>query len=325
MKKVLVCALAALFLMATCLTAFATVSYETTTAYNSDGNIEVTTQATSDTNGEMVTYLAYTGDSATEESIVYIDQQTYYGEALTFSYVMDDEKLSTVTVKSGSSSANTATDMELGARKITVKAENQDDYVFYLPETVGTHAETTKITVPEGYSLANDTPAYVRNVEGTVTITDNAELINNTEITVTFKINAVPDAPVVIEEGSYGNSFTRYDENNEPKEEVLAVLGIVTTDATPAADVNACGIVLSLDLDAISADEITVDGEEIVEYKAFAKNSAGYFAIQLVNQNMDAEHIGLAQNDYYARVYAQNSIGERVYGPVITINGDSNN
>ncbi len=311
MKKVLVCALAALFLMATCLTAFA-VDYTTTTSYTTDGQLTVTTNVTSAADNEMITYLAYkgTGDAPEkDDDIIYIDQKTWNGTELTFEYTTDKANLTGVKVKSGSSTAATATDMELGARKITVKAEGQDDYVFYLPETVGTHIETTTITVPEGYSLAD--AAYVEDVNGTVTITDNDALINNTEITVEFVQNEVVNDPTV--DVGYGNSFTTTE--GETTKDILTVLAKVSTNTTASADNDVCGIILTTDKAAIE-DTTNIDTDKAIAYKAVDKNSNGYFAVQLVNTSGTIE---LSNSTYYARVYAVNSKDVKKYGEIITI------
>jgi len=326
MKKVLVCALAALFLMATCLTAFAVPTYTTTTSYGTDGSLTVATNVTTAEDGEMITYLAYngTGDSpATDDDIIYIDQQTWAGETLTFSYTTTADKLTGVTVKSGSSELETAQTMDLGARTVTVEVKGGDTVAattITLPSaSVGNYV--TDITVANAISAvtvngSDATPADVATVNGynKIVIVDNG-LADDAVIVIT---TVVPDTfePAVAEGVSKGKAFVTTEE--EVEVEKLTVFGEVKTDvAEPTGDWG--GILITKTAATATDDNFKVGGTDVTPYAAKARAGEANvytFAVQLVNKGAKE----LTTAPLWARVYSKDANDDYAYGEIIAFN-----
>ncbi len=326
MKKVLVCALAALFLMASCLTAFAApTGYETTTAYETVGGVEmlkVTTTVTGAAANEMLTYLAYEGEAAAtaidDDDIVYIDQKSAVaGTPTVFTYyaAKTAANLTGVTVKSGTSDPAVIDPevIDLPGRTITVKLEGQTDYIYTLPLEATTSTETTTLTIASGYEFADATvdgvsiADYVTAPSGAIIIEDNAALVDGAEVIITVDATVTVEAPEFAAGTEKGVSFVVGDV------EKLTVFGQVDTKV--ADDSAEYGILITTDADLADFDLAAADGSTVIKYEALGKGTSGAFAVQLVNESAEFE---LTTAPHYARIYVKNSAGED-YSDIITI------
>ena len=73
----LISALIVFTLVMTCaMSAVSAASFATTTTYSTSGDVTVNTTATGLEDGAMVSYIIYSGNDITENSIKYIDQNT---------------------------------------------------------------------------------------------------------------------------------------------------------------------------------------------------------------------------------------------------------
>lgn len=319
MKKVLVCALAALFLMASCLTAFAsTPTYVTTTTYvmtDAGEKLQVNTNVSGADEGTMLTYLAYTGVEANDNSIVYIDQQTAdSNKTASFGYTTAKGNLTGVTVKYGSSVSDTATDGNYNVRTVTVSYREVPAVTLTLPteasETVTTGIKTG-ITVNEYESWSatidgvadTNSIATVDEATGEIIIYDNKALSDGAAIvveTVDPIVIPVPEPDTgLVETGS----FTGY-ESGEPVEK-MTMFGYAT-GAT--LEDNWGGIIVGTDYNAVDEYEIGDDVEGVNEYRALYKNSEGAFAVQLVNKSGNSEFIKDGTT-WYGKIYVGNEGG----------------
>ncbi len=320
MKKVLVCALAALFLMATCLTAFA--EPVTTTAYVNN-KLVVTTTVTDATDGDMLTYLAYEGDAAaapaSDDDIVYIDQQTFVeGETTTFSYTTDKDAWVGTVVKSGSSAADVETYVTtLEGRKITVVFAGADDgsEEIFLPLT-GAASIVTELTTGNNWTVDAAYTDYVsENTEGKFVITDaDASLADGTTITITTEVPYTFDPAVTL---GKGKSFVTKDAEDNDVEK-LTVFGEVKTDvASPSG--NWGGILITKDPSSATEDNFKIGAANVTAYAAKARAGEANvytFAVQLVNYG----NLELTTAPLWARVYSVDDNDDYAYGEIIAFN-----
>ena len=311
MKKVLVCALAALFLMATCLTAFA--EPVTTTSYV-DNKLVVTTTIDDANDGDMLTYLAYQSEDATieDDEIIYIDQKTFEeGKTTTFSYTADKDAWVGTVVKSGSSAASDPYSTTLEGRTITVEFAGADSgsYEFTLANE-GASVTTTTLTTSNDWSVDEQFKGYVSKDGDYFVITDSdASLEDGTTITITTTIPYTYDPAVA--EGSIGKVFKV--EDGETTVEKLTVFGEVKTDVT---DVNGTwgGILVTAD-ESVATGTFDVSTATKYEAKARKGDANGYtFAVQLVNTSGVDD---LTAKSHWARIYVVDSEGDYKYGAVI--------
>lgn len=312
MKKVLVCALAALFLMASCLTAFATPAYVTTTSYvTEDGvtSLNVKTVVTGAEDDTMLTYLAYTGEAATDETVVFIDQKTADGEPVEFNYTTAESNLTGVTVKFGTSDEDEAypiTEAEAARiRVINVAVVDGGNDSIVLPTATSTGVYATDITVPSGYELVSavigetNVASLIDIASGVVKVTDAAALVNGATITITLEEPYSYDPEVTETVAGHYNGYDAGD----PAEK-MTVFGKADTDiAVNAGDWG--GMILSENADF----DIDTVGVQIFPAKYRGEN--GEFAVQLINKG-DKE---LTNRTWYARVYVKSTTGI-AYGPV---------
>lgn len=327
MKKVLVCALAALFLMASCLTALADAtlpSYVTTTTYVMDGTttkLQVNTNVTGADEGTMLTYLAYTGETADDNSIIYIDQQTADADKkASFNYTTAEANITGVTVKYGSSvsdSATTEADV-YNLRTINVTYNGTTEPIT-LPTNVSTTVTktiTTGLTVGdyESYSAKINgvsAPEGVVTIDNAnkIVITDNAALVDGAAVIVTIEEKEVIPAPVIDAGVIANNAFTGY-EDNKPVEK-MTVFG--KADTTLESDWG--GIIVTDS--ATVAETMNLDNlEGATKYPALYRGDDGSFAVQLVNKSGENE---LTTKPWYAKIYVTNA-GGTTYSNVIEFN-----
>ncbi|MBQ6999159.1 MAG: hypothetical protein IJN62_05165 [Clostridia bacterium] len=323
MKKVLVCALAALFLMATCLTAFA--EPVTTTAYVDD-KLVVTTTVTDATNGDMLTYLAYEGDAAaapaSDDDIVYIDQQTFVeGKTTTFSYTTDKDAWVGTVVKSGSSAADVETYVTtLEGRNITVTVNDGDTVTtknYTLPsQNAGTYVTDIAVanveidTVTVNDAVASEV-ADVQN--GKIVIVDNG-LADDAVIVITMKVPDTFDPAVSL---GKGKSFVTKDAEDKDVEK-LTVFGEVKTDVAEASG-NWGGILITKVADSATEDNFKIGAANVTDYAAKARAGEANvytFAVQLVNYGA----LELTTAPLWARVYSVDANGDYAYGAPIAFN-----
>lgn len=337
MKKVLVCALAALFLMASCLTAFAedTPNYVTTTTYVTDAEgekLQVETNVTSATNGDMLTYLAYKeatlNEGPNDSNIKYIDQQTVVNNSARFTYTTAKENLTGVIVKFGTSSESnpyTRTEAESERTREVTVVLGSDDFVQPLPTETTTGIYTTDLPVPTGYTVESATLANGENVKSlidvsgsTIKFEDDDALDDGSVITVTLAAPDLGTAEIVENTVKQGH-FNGY-EASKPVEK-MTVFGQITSDASDDSDWG--GIILTDD-STLTTETFILGANGVTPYRAYHKNSDGQFAVQLVNKSTGEETDDswkeLTTKTWYARVYVKSGTGNTVYSDIITFN-----
>jgi len=235
MKKVLVCALAVFFLMASCSTAFAaTFSTSTTYATNAD-EFTVTTNVIDATSGDMISFLAYNGDTKNTENLVYADQIKLTGSTTTFSYTAKKDQITSTNILLGTTSTafdpNTAS-LDDEVRKVNVKLNGVAKATVILPE-VADASSTFTVELPLANNLGEPsakvgtTDLTTVYSDGTLTIHDNAVITNGCEIAITAEvleevardITGIESARFVAKQAS---------ENIDEGDEVLTVFAKIT-------------------------------------------------------------------------------------------------
>ncbi len=327
MKKVLVCALAALFLMANCLTAFAApaaADYTTTTTYIVDGDgttklsVETTVATTNLTSGDMLTYLAYTGNSATpaDADIIYIDQQTYDGSTSPkFAYTTDDANISGVTVKYGASTLATAIEDDYTVRTITVTDGKTNNTVTF-PSEVGANASVTTDIVISSNDASYTATLDGADVKSLVTldgagkfvINDGAALAGANGKTITIAVESEQEevAPNYDDTNDKGGMYVGY--SNSKLAEKLCLFGIAP------AGVTEYGIIITTEY--VTDEAFTYDAAT-GKFAGKAKGSEGQFAVQLVKYMNDADDKELTTGTLKARTYVKGAT-KYAYGKVYT-------
>lgn len=323
MKKVLVCALAALFLMASCLTAFAAEmpSYVTTTSYVTENDVTslyVKTTVTGAETDTMLTYLAYTGASADDDSVVFIDQKTADGSApVVFDYTTETKNLTGVTVKFGTSDDSVAgypkTEPEADrTRVINVAVVDGGNGAITLPTEVTTGVYATNIEVTTGYTVETavigetNVANLIDVASGVVKVNDDAALVDGATITITLK--APYTFEPIVEETNEGR-FTGF-EGGLPVEK-MTVFGKATADFDKMEEGFDWGGMLLSETNS----EPEYGDADVTAYAAKFRGEDGSFAVQLVNK--DADNLELTTKTWYARVYVRSTTGI-TYGPVVT-------
>ena len=311
MKKVLVCALAVLFLMASCTTVFAATQTTTTYAEGDTldaNNMVVTTVVTEVANGTMISFLAKNG-----EDYVYADQQTSNGGETVFTYAGPKESISSVEVLSGSNAQDAVLYEQLLSeegyvRVINVEVNDHEDAntVLYLPEYKAGTNYTFELEVDAdlefGSATLNDTDTAIAMTQhGNVfTFTDSEEFTNG----ATFNMNLHTVVDVSISAVTTG-SFVASDA------EKLTVFAKVT-----APENCEYGVILSNTTNSESDLTYSSTTPGVKTYAALGKGADGSFAIQLVNQT---DVLELTEGDWVARVYVEGSNGEYFYSDVVDV------
>lgn len=341
MKKVLVCALAALFLMASCVNAFA-ATYTTTTTYVTEGEgNEATTKLKVETNvggvdeGTMVTYLAYKlgdGDEGpTDDNIKFIDQQTADSTgSVNFEYTTDVGNLTGMTVKSGSDAAEqTVAHEEAEAdrvRTITVTCGDGGD-TLKLPTEVTNSAVSTNIDTKADYEVTEAT--FTASTDGAtavdikssidysgdkIAITDSSSIGSNGAIVITLKAPAtatVKDVATGQYSGYSGGDaahkmtmFAKADSNVASKEE--------PEKEWEGKTVRGWGgiVVLETNDKPENADAL-VGNTSAKVYPAHFRGEDGSFAVQLVDKTQK-----MGTQKMYACIYVVSSDGIVTYSDV---------
>lgn len=333
MKRVLVCSLAVMILMASCFTAFAAGAprYVTTTKYVTDGDavaLEVDTAVTGATKDTMLTYIAYndanSDSTIADGEIVYLDQQTV-GETgtLNFKYVTSKDNLTGVTVKFGTSDAEVGTTTgDITARKVTVVI-GEDSEVIYMPTTADTTVYPTDLIIPVGKvitsvacgseDITNAGVVIVDESTNKVSIKDN-NFADNAVITIAVETPVIVEDPIILDTIANTLRKTRVINDVETEVEMLTVFSRAFTDVEASdetgdeADAVWGGIEI--------CDSANFDAN-VETYRAFHRNpETGAFAVQLVNNSGVFE---LTNKTLYARAYVVNSKGVDVYSEVIEL------
>lgn len=331
MKKVLVCALAALFLMASCVNAFA-ATYSTTTSYVTDNDgtkLKVSTNVTDVAEGTMVTYLAYKGEEPNDETITYIDQQTADSNGVKFEYTTDEANLTGVTVKSGSDEAD-QTDKpyveDESARVRTIKVVcGDDESKVCLPTEAGSNiVKSTIIATKKDYKVASATFKKDDETEGkdvkslvdytgeTIKITDDTKLLGNGTLTITLeepeKATVADDASGIYNGHSDGvpaDKMTMFGKAD----------GSVESDPTKEwSDKKVKGwggiVVLETETEPANAEALVNDTNAKV-YPAHFRGNDGSFAVQLVDKTQK-----MGETTMYACIYVVSPSGNVTYSKV---------
>ncbi len=320
MKKVLVCALAVLFLMASCTTVFAAGIQTTTTYANGldDDDMVVTTVVTDVAEDTMISFLAENG----EGEYVYADQQTSDGDETVFEYKGPKESISSVKVLSGSNAQDDAELYELllseegYVRKIEVVVDGYEnaDTTLYLPTYKAETTYTFELAIEADLEFdsatlnASYTTINMNQSENLFTFFDSEDFKDGDIFNMTFK--TVDDISITdVTTGSFATV----------EGDTLTVFAKVT------APTNDYGIIVyqvddedgRLEEDELADLENTlVYGGDCKTYAALGKGADGSFAIQLVNKTGELE---LTEGRWVARVYVADSNGEYVYSDVVNV------
>lgn len=346
MKKVLVCALAALFLMASCVNAFAAATYTTTTTYITDDSgekLKVTTNVTDVDEGTMVTYLAYKeatpGEGPTDSNIKFIDQKTADSTGVKFEYTTAKDNLTGVTVKSGSNATDQTgmpytEDESNRVRTITVTCGDDSDTIT-LPTATTASVITTKIAVKENYTLetatftatGSEAPTDIKSSIGYtgsyITITDSAALTGNGAIAITVAAPVLSEATVSDVIGGHFNGF----EDGLPVNK-MTVFGKAGADIASVNEptkewtgktVKGWGGIVVLEIKpddtATTVPKTAADlvaNDSAVVYPAHYRGADGSFAVQLVDKVSK-----ISESNMYACIYVVSTDGAVTYGDVI--------
>lgn len=338
MKKVLVCALAVLFLMASCVNAFAAATYTTTTTYVTEGDttkLKVETNVTDVTEGTMVTYLAYkeetTGEGPTDENIKFIDQQTA-GSAgsVKFEYTTEMGNLTGMTVKSGSDAADQtdAYEEDEADRVRTIKVTCGDDSdTLKLPTDVTNSAVSTDIDTKTNYTVetatftasadgatAVDIMSSIDYSGGKIAITDSSTIGSNGTITIALKAPAT----ATVEDVAKGQYSGYSDGKAAHKMTMFAKAGSnVASKEAPDREwegekVKGWGgiVVLETNDKPENADAL-VGNTSAKVYPAHFRGDDGSFAVQLVDKTQK-----MGTKKMYACIYVVSSDGIVTYSNV---------
>lgn len=337
MKKVLVCALAALFLMASCVNAFAAATYTTTTTYVTEGDttkLKVETNVSGVGDGTMVTYLAYKeadGEGPTDDNIKFIDQQTADTTgSVKFEYTTEMGNLTGMTVKSGSDAADqTAAHEEAEAdrvRTITVTCGDDSD-ILKLPTEVTNSAVSTNIDTKADYEVTAAT--FTASTDGAtavdikdsinydgekITITDSSSIGINGAIVITLKAPAT----ATVEDVAKGQYSGHSDGDAAHKMTMFAKAGSNVADKNEpekewtGKTVRGWGgiVVLETNDKPETPDEL-VGGLSAKVYPAHFRGDDGSFAVQLVDKTQQ-----MGTKKMYACIYVVSSDGIVTYSDV---------
>lgn len=295
MKKVLVCALAVFFLLASCSTAFAAEVTTTTTYVAGDSSkMTVTTIVTGATEGKMYTFLATNGEK-NAENVVAADQKTVGTDGnLEFTYTGNTTDFISLSAFSGNNENNNMSSESGLARSVTVKFEGAEleDVELILPG-LGTTVPFN-VDIPYNKKIASVTwnDGEIKNLgysNGQISndFPDDATLTVTLENATENKVDADP---------AFGKIFWRKSGN-----EVLTVFAKITS-LVPGTEF---GI------------ELSTDGGETwpEDYRFAAKEGAGTdgsFAVQLINQTAGnrMENAEFAGKTVKARVYYGDDVTE---------------
>lgn len=294
MKKVLVCALAVFFLMASCSTAFAAATTTTTTAYVSGNPDEMTVTTTVEgaAEGSMYTFLV-TDDVKSDNdktNVVAADQQTIDTDGTAeFTYTGKTTAVTSLVAYSGNNvTASLTTDNTL-TRTVTIAYEGAtlDNTTLILPAYV-----SNETTIPFTAFVPYNKKITSVKVGGTDlgyangSIKDS-DFADDATLTVTLEdaTESSIDTDTIV-----GRTFWRQN-----GDEVLTVFAKIK----------------SLIPDTEFGIELQIDNGAWTKYVAKGCGSDGSFAVQLINKVAD----GLADNaDFYNK-----SVKARVYyGGVFT-------
>lgn len=323
MKRILVCALAAMILMASCLTAFAAPTYTTTTSYVKVNDVEylqVSSTVINATEGDMITFLAYdenAGDTIEDNEVVYIDQKTVPADrTLNFTYNTDKAKLTGVDLKFGTDGdAAPAGDANVPSRTYTVSYKNATYTVVVPTAAVVDTVITTDLVLVTGEKLATATYgganvlSAVSTADGKITIQDSTDF-NGGTIVVTSEATIEPiDPPTINNDKTLSAVFAK--EVDGKLEETLTVFGYAISDLATGWG----GIVVSKDADAIDAYKDGDADADVDVYEALYKGIDGDFAVQLVNKTGTED---LTAGPVYACIYVTNS-QHTAYGDTLTL------
>ena len=326
MKRVLVCSLAVMILMASCFTAFAAgaPSYVTTTKYVTDGDavaLEVDTAVTGAAKDTMLTYIAYndanSDSTIADGEIVYLDQQTV-GETgtLNFKYVTSKDNLTGVTVKFGTSDAEVGTTTgDITARKVTVVI-GEDREVIYMPTTADTTVYPTDLEIPFGTEIDSVTCGAADLTNAGVVIVDESTNIvsikdNNfaDDAVINIAVSDSIEDPIIID--TRANTLRKVVNGTDA--EMLTVFGRAFTDIEISGET---GSQTDAEWGGIQICESEGFDANVETYRAYHRNYKGSFAVQLVNTSGVFE---LTNKTLYARAYVLNSKGVRVYSDVFEL------
>ncbi len=360
MKKVLTIALAAAVMMSSAIPAFAAsnADYVTTTSYvlGQDGKVSGLSIATTVNGklvtGEMLTYLAHTGDEITNDSIVYIDQKTYDGATTpSFSFTttkVKDLSSVTVTVKGGSSEHDGETALNDDAapeRTVTFKY-----YIDNVEQTSVTDTVVLPSAVPANDAVYTYTLKNIKLPSNYKTDSLTAKINNN--VVTSGLINAVDDGSISVKDDvvftsdhpveiyidtTAATSATTYDETKiMAKKQTTTFLkdetvGDVTKKVEKLTVFGICPSVTFTEVGvAIGKPEGTVAGTETALVPGLTKypsksdlQSGGKYAIQLVNQAYTSETKDLTEGTWYAQYYVNTANGY-IYSNPFQVNKASN-
>jgi len=123
--KSLISALIVFTLVMTCaMSAVSAASFATTTTYSTSGDVTVNTTATGLEDGAMVSYIIYSGDTITENSIKYIDQKTESSNRVEFSVTDATSVLNGNKIKLGSSITGSSVDATVQGKDDIVSGDS---------------------------------------------------------------------------------------------------------------------------------------------------------------------------------------------------------
>lgn len=290
-------------------------SYSTTTEYASEGKVKVITNVTEATDGTQLTYLAYNGESATEESIVYIDQQTVVDSAAKFEYTAtlgtEGRQISSTGTKVlyGATGQTTATDGDLGDGVTISAAEGAVNYTVVAVSYLPGESATFTVNVTPGYILTG--VSYVMGAAEAVVVADAQAgvavpafvITDNVVVTATVEEIAA-DIVTTTDTQAFYNFTTNGIENDPLNDKFITTVGVLTKAPVGVE----FGILFS---DAVIDTTATASFVEpsnaapasgtVVKYKALGYGSDLKYAVKLID---DGEFFKAGQK-YYTVPYTK--------------------
>ncbi len=297
MKKVLVCALAVFFLMASCSTAFAATTTTTTTYSNGDNTkMTVTTTVAGATEGALYSFLVTDGEKSTDNVIVADQKTAGLNGSLSFSYTGKTSDVVGFRAYSGNNENAELTDSDV-TRVVTVtyagdEAEDIENFILPAFGTAGTPIPF-EVFVPFDKVIESVT-VDGENIWSEGSLLD-ADFADGATLTVTL---ADATSNEIVPDVAKGKTFWRSNGT-----EVLTVFAKVNS-LIPGAKF---GVV------------IFVNGEQLGgTYEAVNYGNDGSFAIQLINENAANEWDFTDKESVTAQVYYEVD-GEVTYDDTVIV------
>lgn len=348
--KVMLSTVVAAATLVTCsMSAFAAATYTTTTTYNGDGTINVSSTVSGlDSATEEVTYLVFKGYVPDADNIVYIDQGAASGNQKTFSFNTYSDDIG-ATVKFGAATTttfnpNAASDSSIqnpGAatpgtgNTITVNIIGDGKVAAFGQQvsnggTVLTSASNVVFTVDPGVNCtvsgngATSTTGTVSRVGRYISVTGLSAGATTVEITFTsinvsnanISTGTTPQRVKAATDKNYITTFGTIDFGDSTAEYGILMSKTITAIQCVDDSVGSTTAAQLFDSAVSYNKDNAFSASAAYKFKALGKGTNGAFAVKLVD---GGKNIIDDASPYYVRTYVKTSTGVK-YGAVVTVN-----